>query len=72
MEFPRCAVCRITVIAGQQLVFRTDGRVEHAQCPPVTCPVCERDIRPHEPIRREGEHVVHGNCWARRAAALPR
>ena len=44
-------------------MFRTDGRVSHADCPPVMCSVCSRSIRPDEPIRRDGEQLVHGNCW---------
>ena len=30
------------------------------------CSVCSRSIRPDEPIRRDGESLVHGNCWVRR------
>jgi hypothetical protein len=71
-ELPRCAVCRVSVQIGQQLTFRPDGRVQHRECPRVTCPVCEREIRPHEPIRRDGEHLLHGNCWLRRYRASER
>ena len=66
VEFPRCAVCRMHVQAGENVVFRTDGRVTHLECPPVICSVCSRSIRPDEPIRRDGESLVHGNCWVRR------
>jgi hypothetical protein len=66
VEFPRCAVCRVHVQAGQNVVFRPDGRVSHVACPPVICSVCSRSIRPDEPIRRDGEGLVHGNCWVRR------
>ena len=40
--------------------------MSHAECPPVICSVCSRSIRPDEPIRRDGEQLVHGNCWVRR------
>ena len=66
VEFPRCAVCRVYVHAGENVVFRPDGRVSHVSCPPVICSVCSRSIRPDEPIRRDGEGLVHGNCWVRR------
>jgi len=65
-ELPRCAVCRVTIQAGQNVVFREDGRVNHVECPPVVCPVCSRTISPHDPIRREGEQMLHGNCWVKR------
>jgi hypothetical protein len=54
------------VQAGENVVFRRDGRVTHLECPPVICSVCSRSIRPDEPIRRDGESLVHGNCWVRR------
>ena len=66
VEFPRCALCRVHVHAGENVVFRPDGRVSHVSCPPVICSVCSRSIRPDEPIRRDGERLVHGNCWVRR------
>jgi hypothetical protein len=56
----------VHVQVGQSVVFRKDGRVSHAECPPVICPVCSRTIRPEEPIRRDGDGLVHGNCWVRR------
>ena len=63
-EFPRCAVCRVTVEVGQNVVFRDDGRVAHSECPPVACPICEKSIHPGQPIRRDqSERPVHGNCW---------
>ena len=71
-ELPRCAVCRVTIEVGQPVVFRQDGRVQHTECPRVICPVCTRDVRPHDPIRRDGDHVLHGNCWTRRFRAAAR
>jgi len=56
----------VTVKPAQDVVFRTDGRVQHVECPEVVCPVCSGPVRPQEPIRREGEVLLHGNCWMRR------
>src|SRR5262245_36291699 len=64
--FPRCSVCRVTIQAGQHVVLDADARVHHAECPTVICPVCSRDIRHDEPIRRDGEVLVHSNCWMHR------
>jgi hypothetical protein len=66
LEFPRCAICRVTIQVGQNVTFRIDGRVQHVECPPVICSVCARSIRPDEPIRRDGQSLVHSNCWVRR------
>src|SRR5437762_1374560 len=68
---PRCAVCRVTIQPGVNVVFRLDGRVHHAECPRVLCAFCSRDIRPADPIRREGEAMVHANCWVKRHRAHP-
>jgi hypothetical protein len=65
-DLPRCAVCRLTIQAGDNVVFREDGRVHHSVCRPVSCPVCDGVVRPHDPIRRDGDLLVHGRCWARR------
>ena len=63
-EFPRCAECRVVVEPGQNVVFRLDGRVAHSQCPPVSCPLCQKPIAPGHPIRRDRDDaLVHGNCW---------
>ena len=72
VEFPRCARCRATVHAGESVRFRDDSRVEHAACPEVICPVCRRAIYPGSPIRRDGEQLLHGNCWLRRFRAEAR
>jgi hypothetical protein len=32
----------------------------------VTCPVCSGVIDPGQPIRRDGEQLLHGNCWIKR------
>jgi hypothetical protein len=69
-DFPRCATCRVTVEAGQNVVFRLDGRVAHVECPEVMCPVCTRQILPGDPIRRTGEELLHGNCWVKRHRAM--
>jgi hypothetical protein len=69
---PHCVMCRVTIEVGQNVVFRSDGRVQHAGCPEVRCPVCARAIRPTDPIRRDGELLVHGNCWMRLARAAGR
>jgi hypothetical protein len=69
-EFPRCAMCRVGVKPGQRVMFRSDGRVAHVDCPEVTCPVCTRQIFPGDPIRRNGEEMLHGNCWLKRQRAM--
>ena len=69
-EFPRCAMCRVTIEPGQNVVFRSDGRVAHVDCPEVVCPVCTRKISPGDPIRRNGEEMLHGNCWVKRHRAV--
>jgi hypothetical protein len=65
-ELPHCALCRVSIKPAQNVVFRGDGRVQHVACPEVVCPVCSRPIAPDDPIRRDGETLVHGNCWMRR------
>jgi hypothetical protein len=67
IEVPRCARCRTTIHVDQRVIFRRDGRVGHVDCPPVTCPVCEKPIVPGQPIRRgdDGEQLLHANCWIR-------
>ena len=65
-ELPRCAVCRTKIEPGVPVMFRNDGRVEHATCPKVFCSVCAGEIIPHQPIRRDGDSLIHGNCWLRR------
>ena len=69
-EFPRCASCRVGIEPGQNVVFRTDGRVTHVECPEVVCPVCDRHIGPGDPIRRNGDELLHGNCWVTRYRAM--
>ena len=69
-ELPRCASCRITIEPGENVTFRTDGRVSHVECPEVVCPVCARQILPGDPIRRNGEEMLHGNCWVKRHRAM--
>jgi len=64
-DFPRCASCRVSIEPGQNVVFRPDGRVQHDVCAEVICPACARPIKPHEPIRRDGDGLVHSNCWLR-------
>jgi hypothetical protein len=65
-DLPRCAGCRVAVKPNENVVFRADGRVQHIACPDVVCPVCTGAIRPTDPIRRDGEMLLHGNCWMRR------
>ena len=71
-ELPRCATCRSTIKPGELITFRSDGRVEHVECPPVVCSVCDHSIRPTDPIRRDGDTMFHGNCWLRRARVVAR
>src|SRR5215510_11565741 len=71
-ELPRCASCRVGVRPGEHFVFRPDGRAHHVVCPEVMCPVCERLINPTDPIRRDGEALLHGDCWMRRAQVVVR
>jgi len=68
-QLPHCAVCRVTIKPAENVVFRPDGRVQHTACPEVICPICSRVIMPDDPIRRDGEAPVHGNCWAQRVRA---
>ena len=68
-ELPHCAVCRVTIKPAENVIFRPDGRVHHAVCPEVVCPICSRPITPNDPIRRDGDIPVHGNCWVRRLRA---
>jgi len=65
IELPRCAVCRVRVDVGQNVVFRRDGRVQHVECPKVVCPACELPVLPTQPIRRNGERQIHAHCWMR-------
>jgi hypothetical protein len=74
MRLPCCAQCRLMLQLGESVVFRRDGRVEHVACPEVICPLCHRAIVPGRPIRRDGEQILHPNCWLKRyrsRAALP-
>jgi hypothetical protein len=68
-DLPRCAVCRVAIEVGQNVVFRGDGRVQHVECPKVVCPVCGAPVLPAQPIRRDGERLVHPSCWQRRLRA---
>ena len=70
VDFPRCSICRVAIEPGQNVMFRTDGRVAHVDCPEVVCPVCTRKIVPGDPIRRNGEEMLHGNCWVKRHRAM--
>jgi len=56
----------VTIEPGQTVQFRADGRTVHAECPTVVCPVCSSVVLPNTPIRREGEAILHSNCWMRR------
>ena len=56
----------MSVQPGQRVIFRPDGRVQHVECPEVLCPVCLHEVRPHDPIRRDGQQILHGNCWVKR------
>jgi hypothetical protein len=71
-NFPRCAICRASIEAGDHVVFRPDGRVNHVQCDPVICAVCARPILPAHPIRRDGDALLHATCWLRRYRAQAR
>jgi hypothetical protein len=71
-DLPRCVVCRVVVKPNENVVFRPDGRVQHVACPEVVCPVCAGAIRPSDPIRRDGQLLLHGNCWLRRLRVAAR
>jgi len=71
IEFPRCATCRVSIQPGLNVVFRPDGRVHHTECPTVVCQICSREVRPADPIRRDGEEMIHANCWIKRQRAQP-
>ena len=62
---PRCARCRTAVAVGQNVMFRPDGRVEHAACPPITCPSCQERVFTGDAVRRNGEALLHLRCWMR-------
>ena len=64
-ELPRCTECRARILPGNNVVFRVDGRVQHVDCPPVMCAQCGQKIAPHTPIRRDGDQLLHTNCWLR-------
>ena len=68
-ELPRCAVCRVGIVVGQPVIFRRDGRVQHTGCPTVTCLMCNREVLPNEPIRRDDRQLLHAYCWMKRARA---
>lgn len=70
-QLPTCARCRVRVQVGQDVTFSIDGRVEHLQCPEVICPPCSRVIEPGQRIRRDGEQILHGDCWMRRFPSAP-
>ena len=72
VDFPRCAVCRVTIKVEQAVIFRSDGRVQHVACPPVTCEICAGAIMPRTPIRRDGEAMLHFNCWLKQHRAQVR
>lgn len=59
-------MCRVTIEPGQTVQFRPDARAVHAECPTVVCPVCSNAVLPNTPIRRDGEAILHSNCWMRR------
>ena len=63
VDFPRCAVCRLQIAPGIDVVFRVDGRVNHAQCPPALCRTCGMEVKPSTPIRYSGPGVIHATCW---------
>lgn len=67
VALPRCVTCRTSIRPGQNVVFRQDGRVEHVACPDVVCAVCNRAIKRDEPIRRDGDALLHAYCWWRRS-----
>jgi hypothetical protein len=60
----------VRVKAGERVVFRADGRVAHSSCGEVICPLCARPIVRDQPIRRDADVPVHGNCWWRRYRRL--
>jgi hypothetical protein len=66
VELPRCSLCRIRIEAGVGAVFGANGKIQHAECPKVVCPVCAREICARDLVRRDGETMVHVNCWIRR------
>ena len=69
-ELPRCASCRVTIEPGENVTFRTDGRVSLVECPEVVCPVCRLRILPGDPIRRNEAEMLHGNCWVKRHGTI--
>lgn len=63
VDFPRCAVCRLEIAPGLNVVFRRDGRVNHTECPPAICRRCGVEVKPLTPIRHDGPGVLHAICW---------
>ena len=66
-ELPRCVSCRTTIVPGEDVTFRPDGRVQHATCPPLVCAVCSGEISLAGPVHPDGDAVIHASCWIRRA-----
>src|SRR5207248_6526511 len=57
----RGSTTALRIVSGER-----HGRVHHVNCPEVVCSICSRLITPDDPIRRDGEALVPGNCRVRR------
>jgi hypothetical protein len=74
-----CALCRKAIAAGQNVVIQTDGQVAHVTClaatwkplsrlipepkPDPTCEACSQPIRPTQSIIKNGNAVLHVDCY---------
>jgi hypothetical protein len=77
-----CAVCRQPIAARQNLLFRTDGRVEHVSCSMMVrkplarrapepagaliCLACGKPIEPAQSIVKDEADLLHARCFVDR------
>jgi hypothetical protein len=59
---PTCDICLMRVQANQRVIFRSDGRMEHVECPVMRCIRCLRPVQADESTERIGGDVVHRHC----------
>jgi ribosomal protein L24E len=58
-----CSICGYRIEPGQTGVLDVEGRVHHLRCePPLTCAGCGAAIAASDPLRREGDELLHAHC----------